>query len=172
MIMLITNQSFRVTSNMYVKITTLLALVILIIVEIRLVDGMLSMNTHLLNFWLNLFFACLIPFVLIMLIINKPVSVHIEENGLIIRKMYGKIFIPFDTIDTVMNYKYTYCNIVIAGSFGVFGFIGFFFDKYIGLFRGYIGNTSQCVLVQLKLEKKYVFSCENSENLVKLLKNK
>ena len=64
------------------------------------------------------------------------------------------------------------CDVRVCGIGGVCGFIGRFYNKKIGYYTSYVGDYSQAFLVKKCNGRKYVFSCEDRDNFLSVLKNK
>ena len=54
----------------------------------------------------------------------------------------------------------------IFGSAGFFGYIGIFYNKRIGKYTSFVGDTHQCFLVTTKSGRKYAFSCESPDEVI------
>lgn len=96
---------------------------------------------------------------------NSLKSIIVTEKSLILQKQMGKIEIDFSQIKSVRKMKYTSLPMT-AGTKGFFGYIGNTLE----------GSTSfvkdQKNMVQIKTStKKYLVSCENSDQLVEIFKN-
>lgn len=123
------------------------------------------------SFW-SLFMMVILLLAIVYCMYWAPNFISITDNSLILHKLLGRLTLPFDQIRTIDIYQSEGVNARICGSGGLFGFTGLFYNKQIGKYRSYIGSYRQAFLVTMLNGKKYLFSCENREQIVALVKPK
>lgn len=99
--------------------------------------------------------------------LKSPQNIEITDEALILHKARGKIAMPFNEIQEIRPYSKS--GIRLCGSGGMFGYIGLFTNKEIGRHHEYVGDFFEAFLVVMKSGKKYVMSCENRDEAVKLV---
>jgi hypothetical protein len=155
----------KVKWSILVKIITVVALAILFIAEYSLMRSLFySIN------WLLLIAAILVPGSVFYFILNAPRYLELTESHLILHKVMGKLSLTFDQISNIEGYKPDGSEIRLFGSGGIFGFTGKFKNATIGSYQSYVGNYKQAFLIQTKSGKKYMFSCENKDFIIDIVK--
>lgn len=92
-------------------------------------------------------------------------GVEIADDTLIIRRMCGKIVIPFNEITSVEHKSSILFDLRICGISGLFGHIGWFWNSKIGKYTAYATDGNS--LITIKTHKGvYVISCENEEEMI------
>ena len=94
-----------------------------------------------------------------------PRSVEITPSRLVIRRLLTKKYIPVGEIVVVAPYQRTMNFVRVCGSGGVFGFWGWFRNQELGRFFVYATSLKQLVVITLASGRKYVISCENSQEM-------
>lgn len=104
-------------------------------------------------------------------LIYSPVYVASNQEGVLIRKRFGKKFIAMSEINEVSYFHPTplLINQRVVGSGGFVGYWGWFSDPRIGIYFAYYGNSSDCFLIKLKNGKQYVIGCEDSSEMMKFI---
>ncbi len=145
-----------------VKGMTLLVLLIILGCIILLLDA---------SVW-NLCGVVIILSAIMYAIYLAPHFISITNDSLILHKLLGRLTLPFDKIKTIDNYQLEGTNARLCGSGGFLGYTGLFYNKKIGKYYSYVGSYRQAFLVTMISGKKYLFSCENREQVVALIKFK
>lgn len=92
---------------------------------------------------------------------NSLTSVIVTDNSIILQKKIGKIEIEFSEIDSVKMMQYSAIPMTV-GSKGFFGFIGGTMDGA----SSFVKDRRKMVQITTTSNKKYLVSCDESENLV------
>lgn len=151
------NVTLRVRWSIAVKIITLLVVIVISYAEYALiVNG-------------KIFLPIVITVVSLLVVACTPISVTLNHSEFVLKKIIGKIHIPYHQIETIEPFVFTN-NIRLFGSGGFCGYIGFFFNDEKGRYYAYIGNVKQSFYIATK-SKKYAFSCENTPFVIETIKN-
>lgn len=95
--------------------------------------------------------------------------VCLTRENVIIKKMVGKIVIPRCDIVQVQHKKSLGADIRLWGISGLFGHIGWFWSKGVGRYLAFVKDGNS--MLEIKTERKcYVVSCDDYEEVIKLLK--
>lgn len=98
-----------------------------------------------------------------------PVKIRITSTGIVLFKLIGKKrFLYSDMKSIALCDLQVSPNIRIAGSGGVMGYTGWFYNKHIGRFIAYIGSMYRTVLITMNNGRQYVVSCLNPDKLVEI----
>ena len=95
---------------------------------------------------------------------NLLKRIIITVKSIVLEKVLGKIEIKVSQIESVKKMKYSALPITV-GSKGFFGFIGSTMDDSIS----FVKDRKKMILLTTTSKKKYLFSCDNSKELVNLL---
>ena len=98
-----------------------------------------------------------------------PLSITVKNGELNINRSLRIKTIPLSHIASVELWSPTMAERRICGSGGWFGYYGWFREPSIGKYFAYYGKASDCFLVTLKDEKKYVLGCENPKDMVEYI---
>lgn len=101
-----------------------------------------------------------------------PNFLVVTDTALELHKLLGKLTIKMSEISSIDIFKSEGMEARIFGSGGFLGFTGLFYNKKIGNYRSYVGCYHQTFLVTMNNGKKYLFSCENRDLVVSLIKSK
>lgn len=101
-----------------------------------------------------------------------PNYIVVTDDAIKLHKLLGVMTIPLNEIKSISVYKAGSIDARLWGSGGVLGFTGLFFNNKIGNYHSYVGCYQQTFLIETLKGKKYLFSCENRDQLVSLIKNK
>lgn len=116
-------------------------------------------------------------FILLMVVIclftylEAPKRVMLTDDAIVLYKVRGRLVLPFGGIKSIREYP-SLKGVRLCGSGGLYGFIGYFYDKEIGRHLRYVGNHDEAFLIELKSGKKYVLSCENSGHVIEFVRDK
>ncbi len=97
-------------------------------------------------------------------------TIEVTGDALILHKAGGNMVMPFLDIQEIRRYSKS--GIRLFGVGGVFGFIGLFANSEIGRHHAYVGSCYEAFLVVMKSGKKYVFSCEDRDEAVRIVPEK
>lgn len=95
---------------------------------------------------------------------NSLKRIVITDKSIILEKVLRKIEIEFSQIESVKKMKYSAIPMTV-GSKGFFGFIGSTMDDSIS----FVKDRNKMILLTTTSNRKYLFSCDNSEEVVNLL---
>jgi hypothetical protein len=110
-----------------------------------------------------------LPLSLLLIAIYAPLSMSLNQSELVLKKVIGKIRIPYHQIVTIEPFKFTN-DIRIFGSGGFCGYIGIFSNSEKGRYFSCIGKVKQSFFIVTKSGKKYAFSCENAPFVIETIK--
>ena len=151
-----------------VKIITIVVSILILIV-IRKLYNRLMINSSNYILWCVIF---IIVSICGFFILNAPVSIVLQEDKLILKKILGNNTIRYTDISDIERYNLRTTDIRLLGSGGFFGFVGIFYSNNLGRYLSYVGDTGQAFLIKVKNGKKYVFSCEDPDLVIKKVKEK
>lgn len=101
-----------------------------------------------------------------------PLSITLSDTHFMLRRGIGNKKIEYSQIVEISVYKEKGYTIRVFGSGGLCGFIGRFYNKNFGYYFAYVGDFSQAFSIQLKNGKKYVFSCEDRDEVISYISSK
>ncbi|WP_158576677.1 PH domain-containing protein [Parabacteroides sp. AM08-6] len=101
---------------------------------------------------------------------QAPTSLHLSETSLTLKKIIGKIEIPYKDIQNIEKYNFNQGDTRIVGSGGFCGYVGTFKNNTFGKYSCYVGDAQQAFLIQTKENKYYVLSCDNSISIINDIK--
>lgn len=104
-------------------------------------------------------------------VISYPVSIEINNENIILKKLSGKLIIPIKEITTIERRSNFGFDSKKFGSGGFFGFNGFFVNDAIGKYTGYVTNQNNIFWV-ITENKKYTFNCDEPDKFISLIKSK
>jgi hypothetical protein len=116
-----------------------------------------------------LFISCMIIicFSLFCTVLFTPLGIRIDGKNICVNQIKGNMIIPLKDIEEIRK-----CNtsdiknsIRKFGSGGFFGYLGVFKNSQLGVYQMYVTDFSNRVLIKTN-DKKYVFSCEKSEEFI------
>ena len=93
-------------------------------------------------------------------------SIVLEPDKLTLKKLFGTNSLKYSQILSVEKHKPSLWDMRIFGSAGFFGYIGIFYNKHIGKYTSFVGDTHQCFLVTTKSGRKYAFSFESPDEVI------
>lgn len=101
-----------------------------------------------------------------------PVEVRLNDKTLTV--MFPARYKDFPRSEIVEAVPFTDAKRMwrLCGSGAFFGWWGWFSAKGVGKFMMYASNLDHLLLIQLRNDKKYVFSCEEEECIISALKGK
>lgn len=148
----------------YVRITSLIVVVILISTEILLLVYLLS-SFNLLSSIFFLFVSILLFYIVCIV----PVSLDLNRNSLIINNIIGKVRIEYKDIIEITSYHPDKTEFMIVGSGGLFGHIGLYYNRLLGKYKSYVDDYNQAFYI-ITDNKKYLLSCENRDIVIFTIK--
>ncbi len=98
---------------------------------------------------------------------KSPKTIEVTGDALILHKAGGNMVMPFLDIQEIRRYSKS--GIRLFGIGGVFGFFGLFTNSEIGRHHAYVESYYEAFLVVRKSGKKYVLSCEDRDELVRIV---
>lgn len=99
-----------------------------------------------------------------------PIRLTIENDKIILRRLFGTINIPIKDIIEIkaIENSETAFSIRTFGSGGLFGYLGKFKNKKLGSYTMYATNVNELILIRTD-RKTYVFSCKNRDEFIESL---
>ncbi|MDE6295894.1 MAG: PH domain-containing protein [Muribaculaceae bacterium] len=94
-----------------------------------------------------------------------PLRVTADEHGICIRRLLGKKFIPYSEITSVRMSPPTMGAYRACGSGGYCGYWGWYNEGDTGRYFAYYGKASDCFLVTLHNNRKYLIGCNNGAGM-------
>jgi hypothetical protein len=156
---------YRVKWSNLVKITTVIVSIILLFVEWKIIYSLIHSN----NILLSVSILMIINLVIIITLLNTPLYIKLTTDSIILKKIGGKIQIKYSEIKVIQPHN-AYPDMRLFGSGGFFGYIGIFSSDNYGWYNSYVENPKQSFLIATNKNKKYVFSCENREDIINRVK--
>lgn len=157
----------KVNWSTSVILTTLVIGAVIIFAEYSLIQ---SISKNLYSLYTLVVLAVFLIF--LYFILQSPRYIILTDTEIILNKLYGNIIIKQCDIKLIEDYKTDKSDIRRIGSGGFCGYIGKFSNAKIGNYTSYVCNDEQSFLIQTNQGKNYVFSCENKEQVINMLKNK
>jgi hypothetical protein len=111
---------------------------------------------------------------LVMLIVPflfSPRGYKLTSTELIIQRPIRNIIIPYNQITDVNQRNWSWKGVRIAGSGGLYGYLGLFYFSDVGKVWMYVTNKNKMITVKCKNSKQYIIS-PNSQNFVGEIQNK
>ena len=102
-------------------------------------------------------------------LLYMPMSISVDDANLNINRLLRIKSIPLKEIKSVKLCPPTMAEKRICGSGGWFGYWGWFSEPSIGKYFAYYGKASDCFLIELKNEKKYLLGCADAPDMVKFI---
>ncbi len=103
-----------------------------------------------------------------------PKRIILSDTQLILQRNIGTIAISYSDIKYVSIYfrEKKMIRIRLFGSEGLWGYMGYYYNKALGRHIAYVGDYSQAFVVTLKSGKRYLLSCHDHERIVEAIKAK
>lgn len=100
-----------------------------------------------------------------------PIRLTIENDKIILHRMFGAINIPIKDIIEIkaIENSETAFSIRTFGSGGLFGYLGKFKNKKLGYYTMYATDINELILIRTD-RKTYVFSCRNRDEFIESVK--
>jgi len=121
--------------------------------------------------FLNVCLALLIFGVLFGFALQSPRYIVLTDDKLIVKKIFGTFSIERSNIKRIESYTPDSSEVRLFGSGGFFGYLGKFSNAKIGSYRSFVCSFKQAFLIQTFDGKKYVFSCENRDEVINTIKS-
>lgn len=152
--------------------STILVCLLLVFALYTMIIQLMQFPYTSLSFWGICLVFCFVIFTLIFAFTQQIKDISITETDLIIKKMCGNIVIPIQDIQEVFPKRSIVYDIRIWGISGLFGHIGWFWNKQTGRFFALVKNGNSMLFIKTKTNKCYVISCQNHLQAMNLLKQK
>ena len=122
--------------------------------------------------WWSLCWAVVITALLVYAVCLAPLRLKADEDALLVVRIGRTLRLPYSEIASVGPYRLRGTELRFWGSGGFMGYTGLFYRKDIGRFHAYVGTWRQAFLVTTRSGGHYVLSCNESERMVALLKER
>lgn len=103
-------------------------------------------------------------------LLYAPLSIGIDKNNLVIKRVIKTKRIALNDIQSVEMCPPTMGQVRLCGNGGFFGYWGWFYEKDLGRYFGYFGKASDCFLITLKNGRKYMLGCNGAPQMVAAIK--
>ena len=153
---------FKSSNSTEVKIITTLTLIIIALIIFTIFYG----QTAEINIYLKIFIFLIITIGIIYFYSNSLKEIKLTDKFLILKKNVGQQIIDLHNIESINKIEFSNLTSTISSK-GFFGFNGNLMDDSITL----INNRKKIVRVST-LEKKYLISVDNPEDLIDNIENK
>lgn len=114
----------------------------------------------------------LIIVVLLYVLSLIPRKMEITPEMIRIRLWVGKEEIPYHEIKDIELLDYTGSNFRLCGISGVKSRIGWFWNSRIGVYKAFITNRQDSILVTLRSGKKRAFSIDHPTDVIDAIQSK
>lgn len=116
--------------------------------------------------------SCLMPLLLLVPAFMSPARLIIDDKGITIKKIYGKVFIPIGAIVEVrtISKEERSKSIRIFGSGGLYGYFGDFWNEKIGDYKLYATEKRDMIYVKT-IGEAYVISSRDSGKAMEVLEH-
>ncbi|MFZ4457197.1 MAG: PH domain-containing protein [Bacteroidales bacterium] len=94
-----------------------------------------------------------------------PIYIEVTQDALIVKRVLGSLVIPRKDIESIGLCPSQF-GFRKFGSGGLFGYIGWFWNRDIGNYFSYSTDETNQILI-VTPTRKYVISCENREELLR-----
>lgn len=101
-----------------------------------------------------------------------PISVTLTDKSLDIHRILRVKHLPLSEISSVKICPPKMATIRLSGSGGFFGYWGWFFERGLGKYFAYHGDSFHYFCVELKDKHKYVIGCNDVSEMVKAIQSK
>ena len=157
----------KVTWSITVKLITLSVGIVILFAEYSLI-------LYIQQNWFSIYTLLTLAVFLIFLyfILGSPRYIILTDREVILQKLCGSVAIKYTNITYVDDYKYDKSDVRRIGSGGFCGYIGKFSNAKIGNYTSFVCNYNQAFLIQTNQGENYVFSCENKDSVISVIKNK
>ncbi|GHT61471.1 hypothetical protein FACS189451_03570 [Bacteroidia bacterium] len=152
---------YKVKWSPLVIITTIVIAVVFLCIDVYLIAGLIYSG----NVIFHALLLIIINAVLFFVIINTPRFILLNDERLVVKKVFGEIQIKYSDIIFAKTFNPS-ADLRVFGSGGFGGFIGKFSNNDYGWYSSYVLNTKQSFFISIKDNKSYAFSCENSAEVV------
>lgn len=139
------------------------------ILTIFLAEAFLLMN--LFSIW-EILAAIVLPLVTVYYGLSAPLSFTLDDTQMTLNKVWGTKKFEYNFIEEGNLYEEDGSDIRLMGSGGLFGYIGKFTNKKLGRYQSYVMDYKQTFWIKLKNGKTYMFSCEDRNKIISILKMK
>ncbi len=152
-----------------IKWTNIVWIITIVTLIILFFAGYSIMKRSGINWWyFNFPILLIIGGVLVVTLLMAPLSLKFSATQLKICKIGGTTSISYNEIEKVGLVTFKSATRVF-GSGGLFGYIGRFSNRELGVFMSYVGDPSHTFYLKTKNGKTYVLSCEHPEIAVEKL---
>ncbi len=165
-------KNFKSHFSKAMLVSTILVCLLLVYALYTMIIRMMQFSCISLSFWGICLVLCVVIFTLIYAFTQQIKYISITDTDLIIKKMCGNIIIPIQDIQEVVPKQSIVYDIRIWGISGLFGHIGWFWNKQTGRFFALVKDGNSMLFIKTKANKCYVISCQNHLQAMNLLMQK
>lgn len=159
---------FKSSYSKCMALSTCLLLALLAFAICTIVDNLLTMPIGSFSFILALMVLCFILASLFYAFLSQIRYVCLTEDSVVIKKMFGRIFISRADILRVCYKKSLLYDVRLCGISGLFGHIGLFRNSKSGRYYACVNNGSAMLEIKT-IDKCYVISCDDYMQVLNIL---
>lgn len=156
----------KITWSNSIKVFTIFTSLLFLVVEYILINKLI-IHYDLLLLSIFLFILLLI----LSFIVRIPLYIVVNENGILLKRVVGKIHFPYNEIVFVDRFS-SVVNVRLCGSGGFLGHLGVYSNRNFGIYQSYVENPKDAFIIIRRDKKKFVLSCNDSENVIQQIHNK
>ena len=164
-----TTSVFKSHFSKAMLVSTILVCLLLVYALYIMIIRMAQLPCTSFSFWGICLVFCFVVGTMIYAFTQQIKGVLITETDLIIKKMCGNIIIPIQDIREVSPKQNIAYDARIWGISGLFGHIGWFWNKRSGRFFALAKDGNSMLSIRTKADKCYVISCQNHLQVMNLL---
>lgn len=125
------------------------------------------------DIWIKIFIQIFLIASVLFAYSLMPVRLSVNPEQVTIKRPFNTLDIPMkDIVEIKSIQKQSLKNSIRTfGSGGLFGYLGYFYNKELGNYTMYTTETENLILIRTNI-KKYVLSCTKSEEFIDYIKDK
>ena len=149
------------------RLTTVFLVAVIVIAMCRIFLKLEELPPFSLNFILLGILFFVLPVVLFYLYISQLISLEVDDEVVVIKRKKGSIVVPRDEILRVEPKKGFMSDMSLWGMNGLFGYIGWYYNNYLGKFYAVANNGNKMLAITTR-ERCYVVSCDDQQQFIGL----
>ena len=156
----------KVTWSNTIKAFTIVTSLLFIVIEYIMMSRLI-VHYDLLPLSVSLF----ILFIVVSFVIRIPLYISLNEDGLLLKRIVGKIVFSYHEIAFVDRFT-SIANVKLYGSGGFMGDLGVYSNRDFGIYHSYVENRKEAFIIITKDGKKFVLSCPNPTLMIDMIRQK
>ena len=109
---------------------------------------------------------------LLLAALYAPLYVEVDSNFVTVKSLFKRKRLRIEEIKSVELFQPTMGAIRICASGGFMGYWGLFKEGDVGNYIAFFGKSSDCFMIRMKNEDKYVLGCKNPKKMVEEIKKR